>query len=265
MQKAKDSAQKMLNKNIQIVIKPTTGSMAKGVTILPRTKKAIHRALKESFDLCNTIIIEEYIMGNHYRISTYKNSIIAITQRIPAHVTGDGKKTISELVHAKNIHRNKRHLPPITLCKEDISHLKTNNMHLSTILKKDEVAILHHGCDMDIGGDRKKINISKIPTENREMFLKAAQVIGLDHAGIDYISPDINISHTDIKSAINEINSAPHPDVHYKGTYPFDNYAAEKLLREYFHIDISIVQNHKMYLSAIEKIRKKSPQHPRIN
>ncbi|HVI00651.1 MAG TPA: Mur ligase family protein, partial [Enhygromyxa sp.] len=45
--------------------------------------------------------------------------------------------------------------------------------------------------------------------DNREMAVRAASAIGLDVAGIDFITPDISRSHREVGGAICEVNAAP--------------------------------------------------------
>ena len=45
--------------------------------------------------------------------------------------------------------------------------------------------------------------------DNREMAVRAAQAIGLDVAGVDFITPDITRSYRDVGGAICEVNAAP--------------------------------------------------------
>src|SRR5690606_39856571 len=52
-----------------------------------------------------TILVEEYVGGNDYRVLVIGNAIRAVTQRIPAHLIGDGVHTVAELLKLKNAAR----------------------------------------------------------------------------------------------------------------------------------------------------------------
>ncbi len=225
------------------VVKPLSGSLAIGITINPMTYGQVVQALKEAFEENSEIIIEKYIPGQHYRITVLDDEVIAITQRLPAYVVGDAQKTVEELIAEKNIKRNIRNLPPIILRTKDHNYLKTKKIKTSTICPEGEQLTLQLGCDMNIGGERKRIDRDFVPEINKDLFITAARTLDLRFAGIDYISPDITIPYTRVVSAINEINSAPHSDVHYRDTYPFDNYAAERIIEKIFGRDILNVQN----------------------
>jgi cyanophycin synthetase len=204
-----------LKKGQPMVVKPLSGSLAIGITIKPETPKEIIDAVKEAFDENSMIIIEKYVEGKHYRITVVDDEVIAITERIPAYVVGDSAKTILELVHNKNLEREKLNLPPIILRKKDHNYLKSKKIKVNKVYSNGEKIMLQLGCDLNIGGERKRVDRDKIPQENYDMFVEAAKTLGVRFAGIDYISPDITMPYTKTTSAINEINSAPHSDVHY--------------------------------------------------
>lgn len=225
---------KKLNENKYLVIKPINGSLSLGITVKPSNQKQIEKAVGEAFEGNLSIMIEEYIEGKHYRVTVLDDEIIAITERMAAYVEGDGKNTINNLISEKNKLREKRKLPPITIREKDLSYLQNEKISLADIPSKDQCIILQLGCDMEIGGERKRIYREEIPEENKSLFLNAAKALNLRFAGIDYISPDIMTPYISIKTAINEINSAPDSDVHYRSSYPFDNYAAERIIKKIF-------------------------------
>lgn len=242
-EKATKYALDKLVDNTFIVTKPLSGSLSVGITVKPTTTLQVQEAVREAFEGRNEIIIEEYVPGNHYRITVVDNEVIAITQRIPANVTGDGIHTLAQLIEQKNVTRLKKKLPQIVLRVKDYQYLKSQNIHLKTIYGQDTVINLQLGCDLDIGGERVRIDRNAVPEINKDLFTRAAATLKLRFAGIDYISPDITVAYTDIHTAINEINSAPDLDVHFRDRYPADNYAAERVIEKIFRgfLDVGIV------------------------
>ncbi len=247
-EKAMEYAMRQLERKKRIVIKPIAGSLSVGITVDPTSRTQMKSALIEAFEGNSSIMIEEYITGKHYRITVFDGQIIAITERLAASVTTDGTSTINELISRKNGSRKKMKLPPIHLRKRDLNYLKSMNIKLSKIYKNAKTVILQLGCDLDIGGERRRIKLEDVPSENLELFREALKKLNLRFAGIDYISPDITIPFSEIKTAINEINSAPDSDVHFRDTYPGDNYAAEKIISQFFSLQdlpLQLVSDHK--------------------
>lgn len=234
IKKATDYAMNQLQNKKQVVIKPITGSLSIGITVNPSGILQVTRAVKEAFEGNSTIMIEEYITGRHFRITVLDSEVIAVTERIASYVTGNGKDSIKELIAQKNKLRKKQNLPAIMLRKKDLQYLRMERIELSKVYPKDVNITLQLGCDLDIGGERVRVDRKIVPMENIRLFIKATNALGLKFAGIDYITPDILTPHTQITTAINEINSAPDSDVHYRDTYPHSNYAAERIVEKVF-------------------------------
>lgn len=220
--------------HVSIVIKPNAGSNAKGISIDPTTQVQVRRAVKEAFKDSKKVMIEEHISGHHYRITVLDDEIIAVTQRIPAYITSDGIHTVEKLIEKKNNMREKRELPLIILREKDYDYLKSARVGLSHMYATGQNIRLQHGCDYEIGGERVRIDVHSIPRVNQELFIKAIRTLNLRFGGIDYISPDITLPYTQIHTAINEINSSPHQDVHHFDRYPHENYAAKRIIEKIF-------------------------------
>ncbi len=223
-----------LHKKKSVVIKPISGSLSIGITVSPASLAQIKAAVKEAFIGNSEIMIEEYVPGRHFRITVLDDEVIAITERIGANVKGDGENTVLELIAQKNIQRKIDFLPEIFLRKKDLEYLKNEKIELLKVYPKGIYIALQLGCDLDIGGERVRVDRDLVPKVNSDLFINALKTLGLRFGGIDYITPDITIPYTTIPTAINEINSCPDSDVHYRDTKNYDNYAAERIIEKIF-------------------------------
>lgn len=237
--KAKSYVLEHTQKGENLVIKPMNGSLSMGITINPSGKAQIYKAVKEAFEGDRSIIVEKYIVGKHYRVTVLDDEVIAVTQRLAANITGNGVNTVKELIEVKNIQRKMRALPPILLRKKDLIYLEKEQIKLTNIYPQNINIILQLGCDLDFGGERVRVDRKTIPKVNLDLFVKAVKTLRMRFAGIDYISPDITTPYTQIETAINELNSAPDFDVHYRDSFPHDNYAAERIVEKFFSPKIS--------------------------
>lgn len=240
IKKATDYAIEKLREKKFVVIKPINGSLSIGITVRPSSISQIKEAVAEAFIGNSRIMIEEYISGKHFRITVLDSEVIAITQRVAANVTGDGVSSLNRLIEQKNILRKKNNLPKIFLRKKDLYYLKSERIELSKIYPDGVSITLQLGCDMDIGGERIRIDRDIVPQVNLELFTNAVEALNLRFGGIDYITPDIMTPYTQMVTAINEINSAPDPDVHYRDTDLNDNYSAVRILERLFSQKITV-------------------------
>src|SRR6188472_4286386 len=89
---------------IPCVVKPLDGNHGRGVHLNLRSEEevraAFHGALAQSRG--GDVVIETYVAGNDYRCLVIGGKVAAIAERVPASVTGDGERTIRELVDIAN-------------------------------------------------------------------------------------------------------------------------------------------------------------------
>ena len=48
------------------------------------------------------IVVERYLTGKDYRILVVDKRVVAVAERVPAHVVGDGVSTVGELIDVAN-------------------------------------------------------------------------------------------------------------------------------------------------------------------
>ena len=86
-----------------LVIKPVNGNHGRGITTDINSMEEALIAFKEAKEISRLVIVEKYITGEDYRLLVINNKLVAAAaKRTPAHVIGDGKSTIQELVDEVN-------------------------------------------------------------------------------------------------------------------------------------------------------------------
>ena len=87
-----------------LVIKPIDGNHGRGITVdIQNYDEALEafRQAKES-SRSGVIIVEKFIVGQDYRLLVINNKLVAAAMRSPAHVIGDGKSTVQQLIDKVN-------------------------------------------------------------------------------------------------------------------------------------------------------------------
>ncbi len=149
--------------------------------------------------------------------------MVAVAQRIPPYIIGNGKSTIYELI--KELNRDERrgdgHEKPLTKVKID-KDLKNNinkeGYTLGYILPEEYKLELRHNANLSTGGVAIDCT-DLICTETREVCERAAKAIGLNICGIDICCSDISKPLKE-NEGIMEVNAAPGIRMHqypYKG------------------------------------------------
>ena len=196
-----------------VAIKPLDSNHGKGISAninsLDEARKAFHSAKKYS----RAIIIEKSLQGSDFRALVINNKLIAVAERTPAFVKGDGKSSIKNLIEKVNIdprrgYGHEKILTQITVDQMTERMLAHKGYDLETILKKDEICYLKSTANISTGGtaiDRT----DEVHPDNIFLFERIARIIGLDIAGIDVVAPDVTSSILTNGGGIVEINAAP--------------------------------------------------------
>ncbi|MFC4025026.1 acylphosphatase [Oceanobacillus longus] len=181
-----------------LVLKPTYGSLGKGVITDIQTEEELRRSLKyvlEEFDYSD-FLIERYIFGEDYRVYVIEDKVIGAIKRIPANVVGNGKNTVQELINIKNQARKANpHLSTrlIKIDPEVEEFLKNQQLSLDDILKNGDVIYLKGKSNISSGGDSIDFT-EEITPEMKSVAINAVKAVpGLNHAGIDLIANDNEI------------------------------------------------------------------------
>ncbi len=198
-----------------IVIKPLDGNHGRGISIDVKTQQEAEEAydLASAASKTRSVIVERYYKGSDHRILVINGKVAAVAERIPAHVVGDGRSTVEELIEITNQDPNRGEghanvLTKITIDKTALNVLGKQGYELTSILPQGAIAYLRATANLSTGGiavDRT----DEIHPENVWIAQRVAKLIGLDIAGIDVVTEDIRKPLKEVDGVIVEVNAAP--------------------------------------------------------
>lgn len=196
-----------------VVVKPLDANHGRGVSIGLTRNEEVRQAFQKAREHARTILVESYITGYDHRMLVINGELIAVAKRVPGHVVGDGTLTISELIDAVNSdpRRGIGHEKVLTrlLIDDQANRLMALKGYAeTTVLDAGEVFFLRSTGNLSTGGTAIDLT-DVVHPDNREMAIRAAQAIGLDVAGIDFISDDVSKSYKTSGGAICEVNAGP--------------------------------------------------------
>src|SRR5215831_13905057 len=208
---------------VPVVVKPDAGSQGKGVSVNLATEEAIRAAYEIAADYSRDVLVEQYIAGKDFRLLVVNGTMVAAARRDPAAVTGDGQQTILELVQALNEDPQRRpgHSGTLTQIKLDDSVtlvLQQQNLTLQSIPEAGQVVRLRDNANLSTGGTATDVTDDVHPSNARLAGL-AAQILGLDVAGIDIVCQDIRRPLREQRGVIVEVNAAPGLRMHLHPTH----------------------------------------------
>ncbi len=196
-----------------VVVKPMDLSHGRGVALNLTDEAQVRAAFDKAYDLSSYVLVEAMVQGNDHRVLVVGGNVVAVAERVPGHVVGDGKSPIRELVERVNADPRRGVGHEKVLTRIEIDHqaerlLAQAGKTLDTVLADGEVFALRSTGNLSTGGTAvDKTDV--IHPDNIDIAVRAAKVVGLDVAGIDLICKDISKSVRDQAGAIVEVNAAP--------------------------------------------------------
>jgi cyanophycin synthetase len=219
-----------------VVTKPLDGNHGRGVGIGIRSDRAVrtgfNRALKQARG--GEVVVEQMVEGNDYRILVVGGQMVAVAERVPAHVVGDGTHTVRELVDITNADPRRgigheKVLTRIRLGEEADRILRAQKRSLDDVAEEGAVVHLAATGNMSTGGSAID-RTWEAHEDNVDIAEEAARVVGLDIAGIDFLAPDITKPVRETGGAIIEVNASPGFRMHTHPTEGDPQYAARPVI-----------------------------------
>lgn len=201
--------------NRKIVIKPTTTNFGIGIFIKnPEDSDEIGKEyIEKAFSYSSSIIIEDFIPGPEYRFLVIDFKVVAVCNRVPANVIGDGKHTISELIDIKNDdpRRGVGHITPLEKIQKtdiELAILQEQSFDFSTIPAQKQTVYLRKNSNISTGGD--SIDVTDIVhTDFHAIAEKATVSVPARICGVDIIIEDLHKPADQTNYGILEINFNP--------------------------------------------------------
>ncbi|MGC1516935.1 MAG: cyanophycin synthetase, partial [Maribacter sp.] len=196
-----------------LVIKPIDGNHGSGITVDINTYEDALVAFKAAQNVSSRVIVEKFITGEDYRLLVINNKLVAAALRSPAHVIGNGKSTIDELIAEVNKdprrgYGHEKELTMITVNDLTKTIIKDEGYVLDSVLEKGEKLILKDTANLSTGGTAEDVTDIVHPA-NVSMAERISKLIDLDICGIDIMTTDISQPLSETGGAVLEVNAGP--------------------------------------------------------
>jgi len=198
-----------------VVLKPLNANHGRGVSINLTTDEQVESAFVFARDqgTSKAVLVESYVEGFDHRMLVVNNELVAVAKRVPGHVVGDGKSTVSQLVDRVNEDPRRgigheKVLTRLELDRPALELLALAGFDADTVLPADEIFFLRNTANLSTGGTAIDLT-DVVHPDNKEMAERAIRSVGLDVGGVDFLTQDIAQSYKEIGGAIVEVNAAP--------------------------------------------------------
>ena len=195
------------------VIKPLDGNHGKGATVGIKSLDEAKIAWEKAKEYSRWVIVEQQLQGSDFRALVVNNQLIAVAERVPAHVVGDGKQSIQQLIDETNSDPRRGYGHENVLTQIDIDNqtmrcIRKSGYELESVLPKGERLFLKTTANISTGGTAIDVT-DEVHPKNIFLFERIAKIIGLDVAGIDVIAPNVSEPLSENGGGIIEVNAAP--------------------------------------------------------
>ena len=196
------------------VIKPIDMGSGKGVTAGITSIGALQAAFRNArHHTPDPLMVEAHCPGVDYRLFMVAGRLAATVRREPSAVTGDGVRTVRQLIDELNAARSHNmlssgYLVPIACDSSLLEHLAAKSMDLDTVPTPGQRVALRSNANRSTGGVARDV-LELVHPQVRAMAERLAEVTGLYAAGFDYITTDIGKSPAESGGQVIEINTAP--------------------------------------------------------
>ncbi|MBV9774173.1 MAG: cyanophycin synthetase, partial [Gemmatimonadetes bacterium] len=206
-----------------VLVKPLDGNDGRGISGRLDTVEELRAAWPTAAAEHPRVVVEGYAAGRDHRVLVVGGRVVAVAERVPAHLVGDGRRSVRELAEEAN--RDPRRDPlstratlrPLPLDGVTERHLARSGRTLDTVPAAGERVELRATANISTGGTAVD-RTDAIHPRNAALCELAAGAVGLDVAGLDVITPDVGVPFDENGAVVIEVNASPglrmhtHPD-----------------------------------------------------
>lgn len=202
-----------------VVVKPVDGTQGYDVHMNVVSAKQVAELCAAMRKTSPRLIVEEQVTGTNYRVMVLNGKVFDVVRRTRAAVTGDGTRTLQQLIDARNAAQKKRGLFPThnvswAYVETQLAAKGARTSGTGAVVVPagrrvyiTDVENFHNGCNVF------RVPLGRLPPAKREQFERTNAVLGLRLSGIDYMGDDIETPGSDGGHII-EVNPGPDLQMH---------------------------------------------------
>jgi cyanophycin synthetase len=197
-----------------VLLKPLDANDGRGISGRLDTDDAVRAAWPVALAEHPKVVVERFAQGRDHRVVVVDGRVVAVSERVPAHVVGDGRRTVRELAEEVNQDPKRDPLHPnptlvrIPLDEQTEEFLAREGRTMDSVPSAGETVLLRPTANISTGGTSVD-RTDEIHPRNRLLCELAVAAVGLDIAGIDVLTDDIGVPFDENGATILEVNASP--------------------------------------------------------
>ena len=197
-----------------VVVKPADQDGGVGVAAGLEDEAALRKAYGAAAKLGPHVLVEKHIEGRDFRLFVVDGRVRWVVERTPGGVTGDGNRSVAELLGDLNADPRRgpslsHPLRPIDPDEEALGLLRRQGLTPDSVPEAGRFVRLRRITNVARGGMPVVCAIDQVHPDNLRLAERAAEALRLDVAGVDFITPDIGRPWHEVPCGINEVNAQP--------------------------------------------------------
>jgi cyanophycin synthetase len=197
-----------------VVVKPTRNTYGSaGVTLNVASSRQLRSAFARALVYGPSVMVEVQAAGQHLRFTMLAAEVLGVVRRFPAHVVGDGVRSITSLIEAKNrawreAAPENQLLHPITLDRDVKARLVARGMTVQSVPAAREVVDLREVVTTEHGGEVRDLHDADVHQELVRVAREAARALGPVVCAVDMMAKDPG-APVNGNVVIGEVNTTP--------------------------------------------------------
>jgi len=201
-----------------VVVKPRSADNGVGITVGITEPDQVATAFRKAIRHEEGVLVEQQIPGDDYRLFVVGDRTVAAARREAAHLVGDGVRSVTELIAEVNLDPLRgegKETPLRRLVQDDdsLGVLRVQGHAPDSVPDEGERVFLRTARNVSMGGTATDVT-DLVHPDNRDLAVRATRTVGLDVAGVDFLTPDIARSHRDAGGGVCEVNPTPGMRMH---------------------------------------------------
>jgi GNAT-family acetyltransferase (TIGR03103 family) len=176
----------------ELVVKPARGEQGWGITVGVTDDDQLAVALERARAVHPEVLLEQRMPGDDVRVLVIGDEVVAASMRRPATVTGDGRRTVAELITARSAEREAATggASTVPLDEATVEVVEAAGHRLDTVLDPGTELAVRRTANLHTGGTMHDVT-DELHPDLAAAAVAVARAIDIPVVGVDLMVPDI--------------------------------------------------------------------------